>query len=300
MQKRSLEWDHLQTLAAVVRAGNKSAAARELGLTHATIGRRLRDLEAALGTALFARSEAGLELTATGRQALAAATAMEGAAGALARQLQAGDGELRGRVRVTCTEGFGTDLLPRHLPALHARHPGLELEILIDSRTLSLTRRRADLAIRLARPQEEALVTRRLAELPYALCCAPALADAAARALAAGAPLPLCRFEASLGELPESRWLDEHLPQGRPVLLSNNALTLLQACAAGAGVALLPVYLARRHGLALLETPAAPRRSAWLAYPEEYREVPRFRAVADWLIATFAAERAALAGAAGP
>lgn len=300
MQKRSLDWDYLQTLAAVARTGSNSAAARELGLTHATVGRRLRDLEAALATALFERNEQGLTLTATGRKVLAAAEAMEHSAGALTRQLQAGDGALSGRVRVTCTEGFGTELLPRHLPLLHAQHPGIELEILIDARTLSLTRRRADLAIRLARPQEEALVTRHLADLAYRLCCAPEQAATVRDALQHGQPLPLCRFDASLAELPESRWLDEYLPQGRPVLVSNSAHTLLRGCATGTGVALLPAHVARQNGLILLDTPSPPQRSAWLAYPEEYRNVPRFRAIADWIIEIFRAESPLLAGTQPP
>lgn len=290
VQKRSIQWDDLQTFAAVQRCGSNSGAARELGLTHATVGRRLRDLEQAAGSALFERDENGLALTATGRKILTAAEAMDHSAVALSRQLQGEDAELRGRVRLTCTEGFGTDLLPRHLPALQARHPSLELELLIDARTLSLTRRRADMAIRLARPQEESLVTRHLTDIHYCLCCAPSQLKWMRAALLAGHPLSLCRYDSSLAELPESRWLDEHLPTATTVLTSNSLLTLSQACAAGSGAALLPTNTAQRLGLAVLETPAAPIRSAWLAYPAEYRNVPRFRAVADWLIEVFRAE----------
>lgn len=291
MQKRSIQWDDLQTFATVVRCGSNSAAARELGLTHATVGRRLRDLEAATGSALFERNDSGLTLTETGRRVLATAETMDGAANALGRQLLATetgkDAGVRGRVRLTCTEGFGTELLPRHLPALQARHPGIELEILIDSRTLSLSRRRADLAIRLARPQEENLVTRHLTDIHYRLCCAPGQLKAMRTLRRDGKPLPLCRFDASLAALPESRWLDEHLPDARIALSSNSLRALAQACAAGIGVALLPIGMDRDLPLAALDTPATPVRSAWLAYPAEYRKVPRFRAVADWLIDVF-------------
>lgn len=292
VQKRSIQWDDLQTFATVHRTGSNSAAARELGLTHATVGRRLRDLEAAAGSALFERDDSGPMLTATGRKVLAAADAMDNSATALTRQLLAGDAKLCGRVRLTCTEGFGTDLLPRHLPTLHARHPGLELELVIDARTLSLTRRRADMAIRLARPQEENLVARHLIDIHYRLCCAPESLNAMRAALHAGRPLPLCRFDSSLASLPESQWLDEHLPNARIMLASNSLLTLAQACAAGTGIALLPINTAQRLNLALLATPAAPVRAAWLAYPAEYRNVPRFRAVADWVIDSFQAEPA--------
>lgn len=292
MKKRSVQWDDLQTFATVHRTGSNSAAARELGLTHATVGRRLRDLEAATGASLFERDDSGLVLTAVGQKVLATAEAMDTAAAGLARQLMGEDSALHGRVRLTCTEGFGTELLPRHLPALQARHPGIELELLIDSRTLSLTRRRADMAIRLARPVEENLITRQLAEIPYRLCCAPALRSAMSDALRDRQPVPLCRFDASLAEIPESRWLDEHLPTARTVLRSNSLRTLAQACAAGVGIALLPLNTGQRLALAMLDTPSPPLRSAWLAYPSEYRRVPRIRAVADWLTETFRIETA--------
>ncbi len=293
MKKRSIQWDDLQTFATVQRTGSHSAAARELGVTHATVGRRLRDLEAAVGAALHEHDENGIRLTATGRKVLAAAESMDGAAATLGRQLAGIDGQPHGKVRLTCTEGFGTDLLPRHLPALQARHPGIELELLIDARTLSLTRRRADMAIRIARPQEDNLVTRRLADIRYGLCCAPSLAETMHAALRTDGQVPLCRYDTSLDELPESRWLEEHLPQARTVLRSNSLRTLTQACAAGAGVALLPVNSPERLQLAILDTAATPTRTAWLAYPAEYRHVPRFRAVADWLIDVFRDDPAA-------
>jgi len=297
VKKRSLHWAHLQTLSAVVRGGSQSAAARDLGITHATVGRRLRDLEAALGSAVFARDERGLTLTPTGQAALETAAAMDASAQILARRLAAGPSSIRGRVRLTCTEGIGTDLLPRHLSALTERHPDIALELLIDARTLSLSRRRADLAIRLVRPQEPDLVARRLGDIAFRLYCAAPRAAALGEALRTGQPLAVCRYDASLAELPESRWLDAHLPHASTALTSNSLRALTEACAGGAGVALLPCYAAEARGLHALDTATPPLRTAWLAYPEEYRHTPRYRAVADWVIAAFQAEGARLAGA---
>lgn len=296
MKKRSIQWDDLRTLAAVHRGGSLSAAARELGLTHATVGRRLRALEEALGSALFERGEDGQRLSETGRLALASANQMEAGASQLERRLQGRPEYASGKVRLTCTEGFGTHLLPAHLPSLQARHPRLELELLIEPRRLSLARRHADLALRLARPEEPELVARHLADLRFGLFCHPERATEMRQLLLRDAPLPLCQLDSSLAHLPESQWLAQHLPQARAVLRSNSVLSLEQACAAGAGVALLACYVGRRHGLVELDAPSPPWRPLWLAYPAEYREVPRFRAVADWLIALFAHERATLAG----
>ena len=112
VQKRSIQWDDLQTFATVVRCGSNSAAARELRLTHATVGRRLRDLETATGSALFRRNDGGLTLTETGRRGTGSRD--HGcAANALGRQLLATEtrqGCRRARrVRLTCTEGFGAN-----------------------------------------------------------------------------------------------------------------------------------------------------------------------------------------------
>ena len=287
MQKRSDKslphWEDLLTLAVLVRTGSYSAAARDLGLTHATIARRLQRLEARLGSAVLARRDNGVQLTDTGQATLAAAQQMENIAAALERTLAAQPEGLGGRVRLTTTEALGSYFwLPRLLD-LQRRQPGLELELSLDSRNLSLSRRKADLAIRLARPQEEGLVARRLANLGYALYIR---ADHPYLQSGGGlhGTLPLCRYDESLAQLPESRWLVEQLPAARTVLRVNSALALQQAVLSGWGAALLPSVLADAPTLLRLTPAVQLRRELWLAYPAEYREVPRYRAVIDWLV----------------
>lgn len=299
MQKRSDKglphWEDLLTLAVLVRTGSYSAAARDLGLTHATIARRLQRLEARLGSTVLARRDNGLQLTDAGQATLAAAQQMESIAAALERTLAAQPEGLSGRVRLTTTEALGSYFWLPLLLDLQRRQPGIELELSLDNRNLSLSRRKADLAIRLARPQEEGLVARRLASLGYALYIR---ADHPYLHSGGGlhGALPLCRYDESLADLPESRWVTEQLPAARSVLKVNSALALQQAVVAGFGAALLPCFLASDPALRRLTPEVLLSRELWLAYPTEYREVPRFRVVIDWLVQQAEQAKTRLAG----
>lgn len=278
------------TLAVLARSGNYSAAARELGLTHATIARRIQRLEEAVGTVLTARRDAGLQLTEAGRLALAAAAEMEKIAGRLNRTLAARPAGLDGRIRITATETLGTYFYLPRLIEFHRHNPGIVIEMALDSRTLSLAKRRADLAIRLARPSEEGLVAKRIGTMGYGLYMRrdhPALSSADGKdVLKSGSPIPICRFDESLTELPESRWIAEQLSQARCVFRANSLMALAQAVRYGWGAGLIPCFLAEEASeLVCLSDGAVVSREIWLAYPEEFRDVPRYRAIIDWLVA---------------
>ncbi len=290
MKKRTPHWEDLLTLAVLARSGNYSAAARELGLTHATIGRRIQRLEEAVGTVLTTRRDAGFQLTEAGRLALAAAGEMERIAGRLYRTLEARPAGLDGRIRITTTEALGTYFYLPRLIEFHRHHPGIVIEMALDTRTLSLAKRRADLAIRLARPSEEGLVAKRIGTMGYGLYMRrdhPALSSAGGRnILKLGGTMPICRFDESLTELPESRWIAEQLPQAQCALRANSLMALAQAVKSGCGAGLIPCFLAEKASeLVRLSEGAVVSREIWLAYPEEFRDVPRYRAVIDWLIA---------------
>lgn len=294
MKKRSLNWEDLLTLAVLARTGNYSAAARELGLTHATVGRRLRRLEESAGAVLLARRDGGFELTPAGQAALRAAEDMERIANGLGRNLEAGAAELSGKIRITATETLGSYFFLPRLAAFHTRHPALTLELMLDNRNLSLARRKADLAIRLARPSEEDVVAKRLGNMGYGLYIRRGHPHAEQFMGAAAPALPLCRLDDSLAGLPESQWLARHRPNARTTFVSNSLPAVHQAVKAGWGAALLPSFLAAPDGdlVCLSERPVVTRE-IWLAYPREYRNTPRYRTVIDYL-AMLVSEAAAL------
>jgi DNA-binding transcriptional LysR family regulator len=162
-------WELYRSFLAVLRQGSLSAAARNLRLTQPTIGRHVEALETALRVALFTRSPSGLAATSAALELRPAAEAMEAAAEALLRAASGAAGEARGTVRLTASEIIGAEVLPAMLARFRAEHPGIVLELALNNRTEDLLRRDADLAVRMTRPRQEALVARRIGRIGIGL-----------------------------------------------------------------------------------------------------------------------------------
>jgi DNA-binding transcriptional LysR family regulator len=155
-------WELYRSFLAVVRDGSLSGAARSLALTQPTIGRHVDALEQALDVALFTRSQHGLAPTAAALDLVPHAEAMAAAAEALVRAASGAAGEARGTVRLTASDLVGAEILPPILTDFHERHPGIVLELALTNRTEDLLRHEADIAIRMVRPTQSALVARRI------------------------------------------------------------------------------------------------------------------------------------------
>ena len=167
-----LDWDDLRYFLAIAHGGTLARAATALGINATTVGRRLGARGARRRAAV--RPHAGrLHADPAGRDLLPHAERMRGrsalarARGARPRPAAAGS------VRVTATEMIATRFIMPHLPRLHARYPEITIELECSNRNVSLTRREADIALRLARPREENVVTRRLSDIPLALYASP-------------------------------------------------------------------------------------------------------------------------------
>jgi DNA-binding transcriptional LysR family regulator len=159
------DWDHYRSMLAVMDTGSLSGAARVLDLSQPTVGRHIEALEAALDAPLFTRSATGLNPT---RLALALephARAMAAAAETLARTA-AGDPEsARGVVRVTASEIVAVEVLPEILTRFRRAHPLIDIELSAANRQEDLLRRDADVAVRMVRPAQDALLARRIGEV---------------------------------------------------------------------------------------------------------------------------------------
>lgn len=157
-----ISWDHWQSFLAVLDEGSLSAAARRLRLTQPTLGRHIDQLEAALGVVLFTRAQDGVTPSGMARALEDQARAMQAAAAALARAASAPEAAERGTVRLAASEVVGAEVLPGVLAEFSARHPGIGIELLLDNRNVDLVRQTADLAVRMVRPTQKALVIRPL------------------------------------------------------------------------------------------------------------------------------------------
>lgn len=275
MQKRTdnLDWNDLRYVLALARHGSLSATARMLKVNHATVARRIAALEASLGMTLFQRRARGYVPTLAAAPVLQAAEQIEAPLLRLARLGDASAGEqVTGTVRITCTEGVASHTVAPSLGSLRQRWPGLQIELVVEHRSLSLARREADIAIRWARPKTGELYASRLGAVPYCLFRNPAAVDRNA----------VAAFDESLAEIPESLWLKKS--GFTQVIRSNSMIPLVAAARAGACAVLLPEYIGRQYP-ELIPEPGKPpvTRELWLVLHRDLRNTPRIRAVADHL-----------------
>ncbi|MBP1852638.1 LysR family transcriptional regulator [Rhizobium halophytocola] len=161
-----LDWSHYRSLLAVLRSGSLSAAARDLGLTQPTLGRHIDALESTVGTPLFLRSQHGLLPTPAAIQMRPHAEAMEASAAALRRAASSAPDAVSGTVRISASEVIGIEVLPGIIASLQEEHPDLIIELSATDETEDLLLQRADIAVRMVAPQQEALVSRRVGSIP--------------------------------------------------------------------------------------------------------------------------------------
>jgi DNA-binding transcriptional LysR family regulator len=157
-------WDHVRVFLAVARTGQFLSASRALSLDHATVARRISLLEKALGTQLFSRSTAGVSLTLAGETFVAAAEAMETAWLDAQADVSQVDRVISGTIRIGAPEGFGALFLAPRLGRLAERHPELTVQLVPLQRTMSLSKREADLAVVIDPPTDGRLTVRKLTD----------------------------------------------------------------------------------------------------------------------------------------
>jgi DNA-binding transcriptional LysR family regulator len=283
-----LDWSDLQSFLAIARHGSLSGAARVLGVRQSTMGRRLAALEARIGQPLFARTPAGFVTTAAGEAILGNAERIEHEALAAERRITGKDVRLEGLIRLTTVETLAAEILAPILAAFQERHPGITLEVIADTRSLSLSRREADVALRLARPTPNDLAARKVGEIAWGVYAAHAYLDrhgmpdfasgAAGHRVILNAP--------DLMNVPELAWLASITSQATVALRTNSRYIQRAAAEAGFGIACLARYLADgRRDLAELPVPGGmpSPRELWLTVHQDTRHTPKLRALTDFL-----------------
>jgi molybdate transport repressor ModE-like protein len=241
------DWNDFRLVLAVQRAGTLTAAAKTMGIDHSTAFRRLNALEAEIGVRLFERLPGGIyQATAAGERMAAAAERIEEETLALDRDLVGQDHRLSGRLRITSSETLAYARLTWHLAAFRQAHPGIAVELVIDNRVLSLSRREADIALRPVRPKEGDLWGRKLADVAWTVYAAPGLLDEVGGPLAGPDDLrehPVLGWEETAVGIRVADWLARTVPSAAFVYRTNSLVNQLTAAKAGIGLALLPCYL---------------------------------------------------------
>jgi DNA-binding transcriptional LysR family regulator len=269
-----MEWSDLRYVLTIARAGTLAAAARRLGVNQTTAARRLAAAEAALEARLFERRDGVLHPTRAGEAAIARAAQVEQEVLALERGITGADALVAGTVRLTAVPILANRLLIPAVPRLLARHPRLRIELIGEPRNLSLTRREADIALRLARPESGAALARRIGRLDYAVY-GPRRREADA--------LAWITYEEGLRHLPQARWIVAQGHETAPLLL-NDAEAIVQAVRAGLGKSLLPCFVGEREpGLKRLSR-VVLTRDIWLMVHRDLRPQARVETVIDWMM----------------
>ena len=282
-----MDWDHLRYFLEVARTGTLTAAARRLAVDHTTVARRLRALEKQMGATLFVREADGHRLTEAGRALLPGVQAMEQAARQLApAQPTAADGPT-GVVRLGVTEGFGTVMLARQLARLTVQHPGLTLDLIALPRMLHLSRREADIVISLERPQRDSVVVTRLTD--YALHLYGEREYLARRPLVQQREdLRHHAFVSYVDDLlftKELQFLGALHQPARFALRSTSITAQVEAVRAGAGLAVLPAFMADHDPTLRRVLPAEGRfiRTFWMSMPSELRHESAMQSVWNYV-----------------
>jgi len=281
-------WDDLRVLLAIHRHQSHARAARALGVDATTIGRKLRALEGSLGVPLLRRGPGGYSLTPAAKALVPGIERMEEDANGIERIARGADQRVEGTVRLTAGDGVLNYVIVPALPSLRARHRELTVHLVGDVRVLDISKREADVAVRLVRPDAPNLIAKRLPPLPMGIFASEAYlrsrpAPVTGRNLANQDWLD---YEEGGAAYPQVRWMRRLAP--RVVLRASTTTTLVRACEAGLGLAVLNVAVGEAQRLVrVLPQADVPPRDAWVVHHRDDRTNPRVRVLVDWLMGLF-------------
>lgn len=292
-----MDWDDLRVFLAVARSESLSGAGRGLRIDPATAGRRIARLEAAVGARLFAKSPQGYALTEAGGRLMPHAERAEAAALAAGESLSGAASQgLAGQIRLGAPDGCANYLLPQVITRICAANPGLEVQVVALPRLFNLSRREADMAIGVSRPEAGRLTVQKLTD--YHLHLAASRAYLARHPVAGPDELRHHRFVGYIPDLIFDKELDYLAGIGAPpVTFSSNSVSVqLNFLRQGAGLGVV-------HDFALAAAPELLRvlpetirlsRSFWLIRHAEDTSVARLARFAEALIRESRAEIARL------
>ena len=278
-----LDWDDLRYFLAVGKRGSLSAAALDLHVAQSTVGRRLLALESSLGVRLLNRTPDGYVLTMAGEEVRERAERIEAEAQALERSIGSRDARVAGLVRVTCADTVANHILAPSFATLRILHPEILIELIPDPRTLSLSKREADISVRLKMPDQHDLIVRRIGNLMFGLYASASYVKAYG---------PLNFKDGCIGhdmvtqlddveDAPQMAWFSELMSGARTAFTTSSHEAALAAVAQGQGLGCLACFRADKEpGLVRLDVPTSvPSAEIWLVIHKDSRDTARIRAV---------------------
>ena len=288
---RRASWDDQRVFLTVLEEGSLSAAARRLALSHATVRSRIEALEAALGAVLFTRSVNGLVPTDRALALREPARTMAMALDQFIRRATAPPGEVAGVVRISVPDFMGIEVIPPMLRTLRDRHPAIDVELSLSNAPADLLAQEVDVAIRTVAPRHDALVARKVADIPLGFFASAGYLEER------GAPATMSELaghdligpDRNISDHALAAKLGPDFEGARFVLRTDSHPAQLAAARAGLGIAVVQVPVGRRDpGLRrVLADVTVAQLATWIVTHEDLKNVPKVRAVLDGLAAAF-------------
>ncbi len=281
------DWNDLRYFLELSRQGKLVRAAARLHVDHTTVSRRITALEKQLDVRLFDRSPRGYQLTDAGLRLLPLAEQIESQSNQLYQDISGKDARLSGTVRVATPEALGAQVIARHIGEFRRDHPDIEIELVAETRRMSLSKREADIAISFSRPESGRLIARKLCDYRLRLYAAR---DYLQRHPDIRVPEDLAghdfvTYVDDLIEMPELRFFDATIKNAHVVFRSTNVSAQFNAILDGVGMGLVHCFMAQQEPRlqAVLPGLIAVDRTYWLLVHEDLRQVARVDAVSRFL-----------------
>ena len=294
------DWNDLRYFLELSRQGKLVRAAARLHVDHTTVSRRITALEKELDVRLFDRSPRGYQLTDAGTRLLPLAEEIEARSTRLYQDIAGKDARLSGTVRVSMPEALGSQVIAPHIAEFRRVHPDIEIELVAETRHMSLSRREADIAINLARPQSGRLIAWKLCDYRLRLYGAK---DYLARTPPIESVDDLSdhvfvSYIDDLIELPELRFFESTIRNAHVVFRSTNVSAQFNAILNAAGLGMVHCFMALNQPRldVILPRDISVERSYWLLVHEDLRHVARVDAVCDFITSVLRGNRRLMMG----
>lgn len=245
---KEVDWTDLQYFLAIAETGTLAAAAKQMGASQATVWRRIRSLQSALGVSLFDEQHSGHVLSAAGLELMAAVGRMENDLGDVLQRLTTTRMQLHGEVRVTAPEFIGTSIIAPCLTELLYEHPHLTIELLLRSPSSSLSERVTDIALLFELPSQSRFQVASTFAIPFGLYASQSYINSYGRPVSVNnlTAHSLVEFEQSVGHIAPKQWLTR--AESQPVITFRSSSPHARAAAviAGVGLGLFPTCLVQQ------------------------------------------------------
>jgi len=281
-----MDWDDLRVVLAIGQAGSLSGAARSLDQNHSTVFRRINAIEKRLGVRFFDRLPQGYMMTEAGEMAVVAAEQINSEVNDLSRELIGKDLRLQGSIRVTAPEGISLKILQPALNEFCKRHPEIQIDLVVTGNALQLSRREADLAIRVTNKPPDTSIGKRVGQFRFGLYASKAYLNQCD--LDQPQTFNWLLMDDSRNWFTQSHWKKMRHPAAKTVLSSDSISAIILAAKDGLGIAPLPCFLGDdEQGLVRintdLNTSTDTSLELWLLMHSDLRNTARVRALMTFL-----------------